>query len=292
MQLDNMPTKSCLDLEFDKVEQYSYSRLYNLKPIGVGTTYVESITSYTGRLAQAHCVSVGNLVSKEIVPIIRKPWMASQHGYIFSQNSSQCRAINGRGIMAEDWVAAMEHLTFRKELMFTTMLPWGRVIAQRNLIRKFRAWCPLCYGEQNDGSGPFDTLLWALEGVTACKIHQRCLSTKCPSCGRSLSLIASEYSPGFCGKCHTWLGSPEDKQKTEDLPTEFEYWKTESIGNLLAMTPTLHTPATRENLMASIRSAIRSVGSLTALATLTGFDPQTTRAWVSGKFLPQLEAIS
>jgi hypothetical protein len=56
------------------------SRLYHLELVGVRTSHVESIMSYTGRLASAHCLSVGNLVSKEIVPIIGKPWMIKERG--------------------------------------------------------------------------------------------------------------------------------------------------------------------------------------------------------------------
>jgi len=39
------------------------SRLYSLAPIGVGTAFVEGLTSYVSRLAAAHSVSVGDLVA-------------------------------------------------------------------------------------------------------------------------------------------------------------------------------------------------------------------------------------
>jgi hypothetical protein len=38
------------------------SRLYALEPIGVGTALVESLSSYVARLAEAHSISVGDLV--------------------------------------------------------------------------------------------------------------------------------------------------------------------------------------------------------------------------------------
>lgn len=37
----------------------SRSRLYRLAPIGLGTAYVESLTSYIIRLAEAHSLPVG-----------------------------------------------------------------------------------------------------------------------------------------------------------------------------------------------------------------------------------------
>ena len=36
--------------------------LYSLGPIGIGTYRVESLTTYLGRLAQAHHVTVGKLL--------------------------------------------------------------------------------------------------------------------------------------------------------------------------------------------------------------------------------------
>lgn len=37
------------------------SRLYRLEPVGIGTPYVESLTSYIARLAAEHCVTPKNL---------------------------------------------------------------------------------------------------------------------------------------------------------------------------------------------------------------------------------------
>ncbi len=46
------------------------SRLYSLNPIGVGTPYTESISSYLTRLAQEHCVTPKKLIMGEIAPLI------------------------------------------------------------------------------------------------------------------------------------------------------------------------------------------------------------------------------
>lgn len=49
------------------------SRLYALEPIGVGTPFVESLSSYVIRLADAHAVSVGDLVGRELSRFAPKP---------------------------------------------------------------------------------------------------------------------------------------------------------------------------------------------------------------------------
>lgn len=40
------------------------SALYSIEPIGIGTSLVESLTSYISRLAEEHTVSVGDLVGR------------------------------------------------------------------------------------------------------------------------------------------------------------------------------------------------------------------------------------
>ena len=47
----------------------SHSRLYHLEPIGVGSPFVESLTSYIARLAEAHSVSIRALIADEISPL-------------------------------------------------------------------------------------------------------------------------------------------------------------------------------------------------------------------------------
>jgi hypothetical protein len=44
------------------------SHLYHLRPIGVGTEGVESLTCYVARLAEAHNVGTGVLLTRELLP--------------------------------------------------------------------------------------------------------------------------------------------------------------------------------------------------------------------------------
>ncbi|MFC5734022.1 hypothetical protein [Cytobacillus gottheilii] len=50
----------------------SRSTLYNLKPIGINTDEIESLTSYVTRLSTAHNVTLGVLFNELIYPILRK----------------------------------------------------------------------------------------------------------------------------------------------------------------------------------------------------------------------------
>jgi hypothetical protein len=48
------------------------SHLYHLAPVGMGSALVESLTSYVARLADAHDVSIGTLVTREVLPKVRE----------------------------------------------------------------------------------------------------------------------------------------------------------------------------------------------------------------------------
>src|SRR5690349_6171525 len=51
------------------------STLYHLLPIGVGTTNVESLTSYIMRLAEAHCVLTRTLVVEQLFPLYGRAYL-------------------------------------------------------------------------------------------------------------------------------------------------------------------------------------------------------------------------
>ena len=46
------------------------SRLFHLEPVGLGTPWVESLTGYIARLAEAHGIETNKLVTREILPLL------------------------------------------------------------------------------------------------------------------------------------------------------------------------------------------------------------------------------
>src|SRR5271165_6283569 len=52
------------------------SRLYALKPLGIGTPFVESLSGYVARLADAHAVSVGDLAGRELSALTSRPLLS------------------------------------------------------------------------------------------------------------------------------------------------------------------------------------------------------------------------
>jgi hypothetical protein len=104
---------------------------------------VESMTSYLARLAQAHGVSTGCLLSKVVAPRMT-------HGGLASRNRLQelfgraGNSFDGNSATVSEVINAVEALTGQCGLAELTMLPCGRHVSCRGLIRNHQAWCPDC----------------------------------------------------------------------------------------------------------------------------------------------------
>lgn len=156
------------------------SRLYSQKPIGIGTPLVESITGYVSRLADAHAVSVSDMVSRELSLIGSKParpfgcfvpWdkTTGPHGF-----RGVVRPANGWGETAKRWVAALERATLQTNLRLLTLLPYEGVFSNARLFRRNRAWCPACYEDwRRTGAIVYEPLLWTIRLVGICLQHGR-----------------------------------------------------------------------------------------------------------------------
>ncbi len=98
------------------------SRLYSLNPIGVGTPYTESISSYLTRLAQEHCVTPKKLIMGEIAPLIMgdkyHSEMLSKNVSTIFGNSDAKPAINGMRDKTRSLVDVLEILTLCQDLKF------------------------------------------------------------------------------------------------------------------------------------------------------------------------------
>ena len=147
-------------------EPIKRSNLYHLEPIGIGTAYVEGLSSYIGRLANAHCVSARVLVTKF--------FNLRLEGYLST--------LNGNRSLTPDFITQIEQQTMITGLSRTTMLAWVHILAQYDLFKKFRTWCPLCYSDWSNAHQPiYDPLIWSLGVISHCPIHHQPLRDICPN---------------------------------------------------------------------------------------------------------------
>jgi hypothetical protein len=218
------------------VEIPQRSRLFCLKPVAVGTAHTESLSSYLNRLAQEHCLTAQKLVMGEIAPLIltnedKFELLSKNISHLFG-NSDAKPTINGMREMTEKLVTVLEELTLAQNLRFLTLLSWKEMISEQQLFRNYRAWCPDCLEERKqENKTIYELLLWLFKDVEVCLSHKHQLVDKCPHCNSRLAVIAKLSPPGYCSRCHGWLGQIiQGEEEIEKYRVNID-----GIGELIAL---------------------------------------------------------
>jgi len=291
------PLFECWDCE--PVALPPRSRLYSLTPIGIGSMFVESLTGYISRLADAHAVSVGNLVGRELLLVSSKPrrpfgpfvprdGTTKSHGF----RGRACSA-NGWGESASRWVGALERATHQTNLRFLTLLPFEDVLSRGGLFRPTRSWCPACYEDWRcAGTIVYEPLLWTIRSATVCLRHGCPLEEVCPYCHETMPPLGTYTRPGYCSKCLQWLGHSEEPNPVDQFEKQAraheEVWRTKAVAELLAASPQLN--ASGVALKANLRACIEYVaeGNVLAFAEAVQLSRPGLDYLTNGKGLPEL----
>lgn len=299
MLVDKLVTYKALDLK--KFPIPTRSHLYCLEPIGVGTPYVESLTGYVQRLAEAHCVPTGTLMVSKIAPLTKKEYVFTGKEQDIAVIFGSQPALNGTSATATACVQALETLTLCNNLSFLTMLTWAEVVSPRSLLRGVQAWCPLCYKEwQESRKVIYQPLIWALRLVMVCPRHpQQVLQTCCPNCRQQLRWLAWRSQPGYCSKCRGWLGITPEPQNIStskiltDEELKYQLWIIANLGELIANAPFVSAPPRRERIKQFISRCIDQTptGKITTFARLLKIDGSTVNLWYLGRTIPQLNNL-
>lgn len=277
------------------------SRLFHLEPIGIGTPYVESLTSYFIRLAEVHHVFPGMLMKKVVEPLVRDYSQQKGMRNYYRISGNRSNLLNAIGSPAITTVHDLEQLTLRAGLRNLTLLNWAEVLSIRNLVRQVKAWCPICYQEwRTRGEIVYDPLLWVLEPVTMCMRHHCRLSTRCPhqGCQQSVPLLAWRSRPGCCAFCQRWLGMTSGMSSTsasdlKEVEVMWQQWVMDNIGNLLALTPMIELPPARKQVHDKLALAIQHVskGNVASFARSLGVNKTRVKGWLTQKNLLDIEAL-
>jgi transcriptional regulator with XRE-family HTH domain len=267
------------------------SHLYSLQPIGVGTSKVESLTGYVARLANAHCVSPGDLIAHECKSLVKQP----QGKSYLHQVSASTEVLNGTGSMASEVAQVLERLTLRQDLCHLTLLPWANVLPSKGLLRRSRAWCPACYEDWRENEKTvYEPLLWSLSAISFCPTHCQQLLLQCPHCQHQISALAWHSRPGYCSKCLQWLGSTNTNDLTVDSDElEWQSWVGKNVGKLLAYTPSSTDLPERASVAWSLSICIAQTteGNIAEFARRLGLLKSAVSQWCSGKAVPQLSVM-
>lgn len=290
---------------FDRYEEWDLSpldvparsTLYPLEPIGVGTSWVECLTSYIARLADAHCVFSGVLIYKMIIPLMSEYTSEERQHPLFRADGNKSNLLNGTGIRATIAVQSLETLTERTDLRALTLLTLTDVLPLRGLIRLTKAWCPGCYEEwRRAGKIIYDPLLWVLQEVSVCVRHSQYLRMSCPysDCARSLPALTWRSQSGYCAYCHRWLGAQlEGANAVPEEELIWQQWVTQALGNLLASIPTISSPPKRERVNEVIVSAVNRVtnGDIAAFARALEISKNMVAHWYHGGRIPEVAQL-
>lgn len=274
------------------------------EPLGQGTPLVESFTSYVERLALANRLLVRDVLSYALNAAGRKGSIAGAGlpGGFWNVSTYWLNgpSASDRKERSRRCVRAVSRLTNRSDLKFLTLLPWVSLFSRRALLRRQRAWCPDCHRDWlSQGRPVYSPLLWAVEAVLVCPVHERPLSLHCPNpaCGRPQRLLDAHSRPGYCSHCNT----PLDHRAREcDLTIsshhaahDWLYWIAHVVGEMLAASPALGAGLPARTLADVVNSLVKTHGggSLAGLCHRLSLSVvgSTVGGWTAGTQRPRLD---
>lgn len=259
------------------------SRLYSLRPMGLGTSRVESLTSYLTRLAEAHTVSLRTLIKREVFPLLSESPKNFDLEKMYSLNGIR---------HDEQCVAVLEKLTCRTDLRGLTLLPLQSLISGCDILRSHRAWCPRCFEEWRSNTMPiYECLLWVLRPVMICPIHRVLLEQQCASCQKRSSVLSAYARPGFCQYCRHWLGTelPASAISNPGEATPDQLWVATTVAKLLTLDARQHR-GTSGHLLRNLQRALSELadGNQRLLGRVMKTNISVVNRWFDGEGLPTL----
>ncbi len=271
----------------DNFTRQETSKLYSLKPIGVGSSMVESLSGYIARLAFEHRIKTGKLFTEVFVPYLNKDYLnrISKNGGNGFFESSQM--INGMSEAAKQFSTMLSELTGQSYLQSLTLLRYSKAIPPRGLLRKHKAWCPRCFEEMKQSDSTiFEPLIWLLQPVTICDRHRVKLEQFCPECTKRNLIMERRSYPGFCSFCNTWLGNA-DLHESDNLSDE-SIAKSKMVERIVASQMTRKL----EGIIQSLHKIVTAENSnITHVARKLNVPKTTFWGWYRGKNLPPLNEV-
>ena len=232
------------------------SHLYSLQPIGLGTPYTESLSSYLQRLAQHHHLRPWQLYTHELLPLLEnEEYLLSidtnktairQTFLSVKTTPSNLSVVNGIKSMTRVIVESIEQLTRRDDLRCLTLVSWFNILRSYYCpLKQFCAWCPHCYQVwQEQEEVIYLPLLWLFNEVEFCPIHHIGLESFCPYCRQRMLNFCQ---PGYCSHCLQWLGRKHPPLNLADYfpsPEKLNIYQQKlfCLQDLIQITPFLSQP--------------------------------------------------
>lgn len=271
------------------------SKLYSLLPIGIGTVYVECLTSYIIRLAHAHCVFLGTIFNHELVPELKKQYLFNYTNKGGNGFFDRAYSVNGNDKNAYDFMCAIYKFTHREEIWNTNLLSLKGIISSRGILKKYLYWCPVCFDEwiQNNDQ-LYIPLIWNFRCVKVCTKHNTLLTSECPNCTKELPIFHRKSIIGYCPYCNEWLGNTyrtyEYQSKTD---VDWNNWAEVNIGEILSLGLIERESITRGQVTIMLNALYNHFNckKYEELATVFRICKSTMRDWLKGITYPSLDVL-
>ncbi|MGC8210264.1 TniQ family protein [Ralstonia pseudosolanacearum] len=170
------------------------SRLFNLAPSGYDGQSREEFRSYFRRLCVAHRIRPWTMANRVVIPA------ALERDVIdVKLRADQCFdvALVGISSLATIWADTLNALSCRHDLQLLTLLPLKALLPTNKLVTAASRFCPRCYeSDEAMGREKYDRLLWTIDAVKACPVHEVSLVEGGRTADRS-GLLAF-FAPGVC----------------------------------------------------------------------------------------------
>lgn len=146
------------------------SRLFNLPPGGFDGQSREELRSYFRRLCAAHRMRPWTMANRVVIPA------ALERDVIdVKLRADQCFdvALAGVSSLAALWADTLNALSRRHDLQLLTLLPLKALLPTNKLVTEVSRFCPRCYeSDEATGREKYDRLLWTIDAVKACPVHE------------------------------------------------------------------------------------------------------------------------
>ncbi len=262
------------------------SLLASLRPMGLGTPFRESLSSYYLELAHIHHLSPRALARGIIIPRI-KIGNASRDEDSFIL--WKLPLFNGMGVVPETWARQLNDLTGRDDLIDLTLVPLRPYTNMQRLTSGTKRWCPLCFSEAAEEGRAYGHLLWEIAAVEACPKHGIKLVSKCACKGlSSLPTRNVKHLSGFCSSCGYSLA--QNYHEFIVSASEDEIKRARLVAKLLDDMERLKGNKDNANAKISLflKDAVRHFagGNAALFGRVLGIKKNTLHGWMHGKFVP------
>lgn len=255
-------------------DQNPRSTLHALKPFGLGSPEVESLTSYFCRLAYSHGMTAQKLADWVLAHFERP--VCERYGW-------HQRNLASMSLQTEEWAAWLSELTGVASLDRLTLAPWRHLLGVPGLAPRSDRWCPCCLADDlRHGGEPYFRLAWDIAPADSCSRHKVQLVSTCPHCQRSnVRNRAAVVVPGYCTACGGFLGDAEAA-----VASPQSMWMARQVGLMLADRPLVSS----EGVVPLLETVIErmAVGNISTFASQFGFSKGGVWHWLRKGGLPTI----